>query len=187
MICTILIPSRNNPTGLIAAVESVGVRDGVDFLIRVDDDDPVSTETALDLTRRFPVQVVIGPSPGGHSNLASVVDDLATKAKGDWITMLDDDARLLGLDWEKQLAKLPLEGVYVRTEFFEHGYSLYGPDHGPPGWFVPNQAWRKLGLTDIGNPVDEWMMKVFQQDAGWEPAWLKATTYKHFWAKGRWK
>lgn len=133
----------------------------------------------------FPVTVRIGPRLNGLNSIGDFLTELASGASGQWITMLDDDARLLGDGWQHELATLPLSGVFVRTQVFQHGPSVYDPNPGPPGWFVPNHCWQSLGEKKIQVPADDWFHQLLVVKRQWNVRLLKGTTYKHCWAKGR--
>lgn len=184
MICSILIPSRGNPDGLNNAVRSVGKVEGVDFWVRADADDLPTIESANALAGEFDLKLVIGQRKLGYASIGDFIQELSEQAQGEWVTMLDDDATLIGFGWEKQLETLPKTGVMALTEIFEHGGSRYAPNYGPPGWFVPNRCWEKMGEPRFMPPADAWIGELLKK---WRMVHLRGITYKHVWADGRHK
>jgi hypothetical protein len=182
-----LIPSRKHTSGLARAIHSVGNVDGVELLVRADEDDNDTIKTAEHLAKSYPVTLIVGPRLQGYSSIGHFVTELAAKAKGTWISCLDDDVTLEGSGWEKQLEQIPTSGRYVLTEFYFLGPSKYSEHNGRgvAGWFVPNGCWQQWGLTEIGNPTDAWMQKVLFLDRNWQITYLKGIVYNHHWHETR--
>lgn len=89
---SLLMPSRERYELAKASIESLG-EGRFEVLVRVDDDDPQLKEY-----KTLPAKVVIGPRYG-YEGLAKYYNELAAKAKGDWIMLWNDDATMETNDW----------------------------------------------------------------------------------------
>lgn len=88
---SVLVPSRERPEGLARSIQSLGDGD-FEVLVRVDDDDP-----RLDAYRQFP-GVVIG-APHGYAGLHHYYDELAGRARGEWLFLWNDDCIMQTRNW----------------------------------------------------------------------------------------
>lgn len=183
MICSFLIPSRKHSSGLERAIRSVGNLEDVEFIVRADDDDRDTIKTCEHLAIEFSnLRHVVGKRGQGYGSVAYFVDELYRIAKGQWISMLDDDVTLEGETWLKQLTAMPLSGVYVRTEFYFLGPSRYGPScRGPAGWFAPKDTWP----GPFSGAVDVRMEHELSVNRKWKSAYLQGIAYNHHWIENR--
>ena len=90
---SVLVPSRQRPDLLARSIESLGDGD-IEALVRVDEDDP-RLEDYLALPD---VEVVVGPHHG-YAALQHYYNELAHRARGDWLFLWNDDCLMQGDDW----------------------------------------------------------------------------------------
>lgn len=194
MICSVLTPSRKHPDGLLYTVRSLAESSDTsrfEHLIRVDDDDEAGIAIIPEL-KKFPhVHVLVGPRYSGYMSMGTFITELASVARGKWITMLDDDCTLekkspSAVNWEKQLESIPDWGTYVEPEFYHLGPSEYESGHcSPVGWFAPNRFWEKFNFEQCGVPCDQWTNNILVQQQRWPVVRLKGIVYNHQREEGR--
>jgi hypothetical protein len=88
---SVLVPSRERPDVLRNSIESLGEGD-FEVLVRVDDDDP-----RLDAYAEIPG--VVRGTPHGYGGLHHYYDELAERARGDWLFLWNDDCIMETRDW----------------------------------------------------------------------------------------
>jgi hypothetical protein len=182
MLCSVLLPSRARPEGLLRAVRSLYdcAADPTSFeiLVRLDDDDlmivPVLPPNA---------RVIWGDRLRGYRTLNLVYSELASVARGDWVWIFNDDCYVTGERWDEKLAGIG-DGFIVQPEIDQNGGSSYHRHEGGPFPCVPNNswAWHADPLQRhwaIGDPVDIWLDDVLRKQRGWKTAWLPGITIVH--------
>ena len=90
---SVLVPSRQRPDLLARSIESLGDGD-IETLVRVDEDDP----RRQDYLALPEVEVVVGPHHG-YAALQHYYNELAHRARGDWLFLWNDDCLMQGDDW----------------------------------------------------------------------------------------
>jgi glycosyltransferase involved in cell wall biosynthesis len=88
---SVLVPSRERPELLERSVDSLGQGE-FEVLVRVDEDDP-----CLDAYAGFP-NLVVGPRHG-YQGLHHYYNELAARARGDWLFLWNDDCVMETPDW----------------------------------------------------------------------------------------
>jgi hypothetical protein len=88
---SVLVASRERPALLRESIASLGEGD-LEILIRVDHDDP-----RLDEYREFSTPM-IGP-PHGYDGLHVYYNQLAERARGDWLVLWNDDCIMQTSNW----------------------------------------------------------------------------------------
>ncbi|MEK6276639.1 MAG: hypothetical protein AABM29_01310 [Actinomycetota bacterium] len=88
---SVLVPSRERPELLARSVGSLGEGE-FEVLVRVDEDDP-----RLDGYAQFP-DVVVG-AHHGYGALHHYYNELAERARGDWLFLWNDDCIMETRDW----------------------------------------------------------------------------------------
>lgn len=106
-ICSILIPSRNRPQALQAAIDSflatAADPSQVEIIVRVHDDDEATLEWAKN--RAKGIRVIVGDTDDGYGSLSEFVNCMAAVSKGDWIWPAADDDRVRTQGWDRILAQ----------------------------------------------------------------------------------
>ena len=88
---SVLVPSRERPELLARSLDSLGEGD-LEVLVRVDEDDP-----RLEGYSRFP-GLIVGPRHG-YRRLNHYYNELAERARGDWLLLWNDDSFMETPDW----------------------------------------------------------------------------------------
>lgn len=178
-LCSVLIPSRGKPFGLLKAIKSVNdtVNDPsrIEILVGLDDDDEVSKTVWDDLMGIENVSVFVWPR-----DWIAMISGLAQAAEGDWILILNDDATIEGSGWDEQLANTPKAGVVYQPETYRLNESryLHATRTGFP-WF-PNRCWEIFGCAGnfIPFPADYEVCNLAEKH-GWEIRFLTGITVFH--------
>lgn len=178
-ICSVLIPSRSRPDGLIRAIksvlETVHDPDSIEILIGLDDDDLESYKRLKEIESQPQVKVFIWPRAW-----LKMIADLANLAVGRWIVILNDDATIEGQGWDTQLEAAPLTGVVFQPEIYRLNESRYpyATRTGFP-WF-PNKCWEVFGCSNnfLPHPCDYEVCNL-AEDRGWKIQFLKGITVYH--------
>ena len=89
---SVLVPSRERPELLARSVESLGDAE-IEVLVRVDEDDPRLDGYAA----RF-ADLVVGPRHG-YGSLHHYYNELAERARGDWLFIWNDDCVMETRGW----------------------------------------------------------------------------------------
>lgn len=88
---SVLVPSRERPDLLARSIDSLGEGE-LEVLVRVDEDDP-----RLDGYAQFP-DVVVG-AHHGYWGLHHYYNELAERARGDWLFLWNDDCIMETRNW----------------------------------------------------------------------------------------
>lgn len=98
---SVLVPSRERPEPLARSVASLG-RGDLEVLVRIDDDDPLIDEYLRLPDRLAGVEVIVGPR-FGYAELHLYYNELAERARGDWLLIWNDDSLMQTADWLDQV------------------------------------------------------------------------------------
>jgi hypothetical protein len=116
MFCSFLLPSRGRPLGLIKTILSINEAtkfyDEIEMLIRLDDDDPTANPSFIeDIIReaRFHVDVKVGPRGEGYVHLHYFINEMASRAKGRWLWLFNDDSTVETKQWDYVLRGVELD------------------------------------------------------------------------------
>lgn len=204
MICSILIPSRMRPEKLEKMLESIysstnserfevlvrlhkndaktigsfmGPLDEEDFLI----DNPVwKTDGVYD--GQFGAKFFID-EPMEYKDLYLMYGFLASKARGEWLWILNDDNEIeadLGCDWVDQLARVPQEGFMVQPEYTWCNESRYERQEGGPFPCIPRDCWKKFIGHNFPSPVDGGLYRLLCEEKGWQTRFLDGVNMRHW-------
>lgn len=114
-LVSILMPTRGRPRLLRESVDSLYSKcvdkSCLEFIFKVDDDDLEVIEVVKELAKVVPSQVIISPRGAGYYDLHHIVNYLSSLAKGDWLFIFNDDARMLTDGWDQILAKADLSVI----------------------------------------------------------------------------
>ena len=162
MICSVLIPSRGRYLRLCQAVQSIKDTAAdfadVEVLVRADDDDAETIAVCDELLDADLIDhAIVGSRLGGYGSLYTFYDELAQHARGRWIWIMNDDAKVTGHGWDQQLAELSTHGLIVQPEIYQLNASAYPRCEGGAFPIVPSMVWRRFGVPHMGSPVDTWL------------------------------
>lgn len=104
MRISVLLPSRGRPNDLEEAVDSLYSnarnRDDVEVLVRLDSDDPTLREYLAsplkDVTSYF-----VNERGRGYPDMHLYVNQLSAFARGEWLFLFNDDARMRSPEWDR--------------------------------------------------------------------------------------
>lgn len=104
MLLTVMIPSRERPLQLKATIASYYQNckpGGVEFIVRLDDDDPTLNQSIQEA--RLIAKIIIGPRLHGYESIHTFCNEMLQLAKGDWIMLGNDDATMVTKGWDEVL------------------------------------------------------------------------------------
>jgi len=112
-LVSVLLPSRGRSQGLLHAVSSLIARCDnpacVEILIRLDDDDSGSQDTAGWLQGVFgetaAIKVIAGPRRSGYDSLHEFVEEMCAVARGDFLFLFNDDLTMDTEGWDTEIAR----------------------------------------------------------------------------------
>ena len=174
IICSLLIPSRFKPDGVLRMIESgittAASPDRIEFVVRLHDDDFPSLERIPEFCRAAPnVRVVVGPTGRGYSDLSRFFDEAAAVATGDWILQMGDDAMIGGDGWDSRLDAISRDKI-VLPEFHQLNRTVYHHDFECSFPIVPAGSWLKYADRFPDAP-DTGTIKLLRSN-GWDTEYL---------------
>lgn len=110
-LASVLICSRGRPTLLTEAVDScvslAKHKNLIEFVLKVDDDDKDTWETAQQIKNRLTgtccVKICYGPRGNGYDDIDKWLAQMSKEAQGDWLFIFNDDAKVTVQDWDVKL------------------------------------------------------------------------------------
>lgn len=106
VLVSVLIPSRDRSIELAASIDSLRALatcpTAIEFVVRCDDDD----EATRELVRTLDAHGLSGPRLEGYSSLHIFYADCASRARGKWLLLWNDDATMLTKGWDYVVASL---------------------------------------------------------------------------------
>lgn len=106
-LVSVLMPTRGRVPWLAETVDSLYslARDKslIEFCFKLDQDDLDSIKFIQDLSAIIPARTIISPRGKGYLELHNFINELSAIAKGDWLFIFNDDARMLTEGWEQIL------------------------------------------------------------------------------------
>lgn len=108
-LVSVLLPTRRGRDHLCRTIDSIWSlalnKASVEFILKVDDDDKETIQIAKEL-ENFPglsLRSLISPRGKGYSEIYLALNEMSTMARGDWLLVFNDDARLLTQGWDYML------------------------------------------------------------------------------------
>lgn len=146
---SVLLPSRGRPRALAEAVASLRDRaadpDRIEILIAADPDDPATVDTAHHLEADV---VHVADRRHGYAGLHHYINDLAPQARGAWLMLFNDDARVLTDHWDA-IARAETPAVLWPDSNDIPGCNTF------PLW---PRAWtQRLGHVSLSPHCDSWI------------------------------
>jgi UDPglucose 6-dehydrogenase len=185
LICSVIIPSRGRPDGLLRAIHAVfetGKTGRVDVRVRLDTDDEITIARLGEIECIPNVHITFGPRLG-YGGLNILYTQLAEESPAKWIWIGNDDAFIYqepGTEpWDIQLEKLPLEGFIVQPEHDQFNTSKYSRCAGGPFPVVPNGSWAKVASRIIPDPVDTQLHSILAIENKWNTYFLNGVIKVH--------
>lgn len=181
-LCSVIIPSRGRPEGLVTAIRSITRNadqpGNIEVLVGLDEDDSESLPW-IERIESYPNTTVY---VGKREPVCFISYRLLAEAKGTWAVFFNDDATLVGPGWDMELAKHPVTGFILQPEIHKLGGSTYYQDRrsGFP-WFPISfwNDWRaRCGNHFTPEPSDVGIPKE-ALEIGWQIGFLKGVTVAH--------
>jgi hypothetical protein len=150
---SVLVPSRERPDLLARSIDSLGEGE-LEVLVRVDEDDP-----RLDSYAQFP-GLVVG-AHHGYERLHHYYNELAERARGDWLFLWNDDCIMETRNWIE----------VVRS--YDGKMAVLNPNTNHDNWeidmnvfpILPRKMFELMGHFSLSNHNDSWVEFV-ARDAG---------------------
>jgi len=107
-LLSVIIPSRERTKELIETINSfiqlANNPNDVEFLIKLDTDD----ESMIHNINLFPgnTKVLVADRKNGYHDLHLFVNDLCKLSNGDWILLMNDDAKMVTKDWDLEFKNI---------------------------------------------------------------------------------
>lgn len=181
-LCSVILPSRARPQRCLRSIQSMleqePERNGeVDFLIRLDRDDPFLMKYH-ELFADIPsVLFLIGDRGRGYPDLWKFYDECAKATDAKWIMQWNDDAIIKG-PWITGIANGPQEKTWMQCEVHRLGGSTYPKDCSAPFVILPGRFWEVLGMDHIPDPCDVGSINPLRK-MGWTCYFLPGTSFHH--------
>lgn len=106
-LCTVLLPTRGRPKMLCESIDSLHslAKDKtlVEFILKIDDDDSATLEILPRLSALLPLKAIVSPRGNGYHDIHNWVNQMSSLAKGDWLLLWNDDARMKTDGWDQTL------------------------------------------------------------------------------------
>lgn len=107
-LVSVLLPTRGRPEKLAKSIDSlVSLAEnpqGIEILLKVDDDDLPTLAAVQEMSLLFPLQVMASPRRNGYADMHHWYNQLAAAAQGDWLLLWNDDAIVETEKWDRCLA-----------------------------------------------------------------------------------
>jgi glycosyltransferase involved in cell wall biosynthesis len=182
-LVSILLPSRNRPERCRQAIQSLFDTSAnpmcFDVLIRNDRDDPTLPDY-VKMANAFPnVFRLEGERGQGYGSVPAFYNELSEWGTAPWILFWNDDAMMLGANWDTLLLDVPLQGHYVQPETHRLGGSVYRHNADAPMPFLPRGCWKQYGEPKIPAPTDTGLHQLLVVKHGWKVHYLEGVTLWH--------
>ena len=130
----------------------------VELLLKIDDDDPETSEFISRYTSTIPLKVVVSPRKNGYGSLHEHYDSLANISESEFLMVFNDDIEMVTSGWEQRF--LPYSGtnyiLAVRNERIRNGERspIFENYNGNPS--IPFDLYKNLGTLSHHPMLDDW-------------------------------
>ena len=117
IIASFLLPTRGRPDRLVQSIQSIHTRNGsikrwddtdipnYEILIRADVDDKPTCDLVKPWVNDIYCRVTLGPRHRGYLDLHLMVNQLAVRARGEFLVLWNDDALMQTENWDDVLKR----------------------------------------------------------------------------------
>jgi hypothetical protein len=166
-LVSFLLPSRGRPKWLCEAIDSIYSlatdKSCMEFILKVDDDDNETISVATKLSSLIPIKILISPKGNGYHEMHHWINNLSAIATGDWLFIMNDDARFTTEDWDGMLSwsepPKPWHGCNDVALFLTP--TITRPDANE-FFFLRRKVYEILGHFSLSPHNDTWMFKIMQ-------------------------
>ncbi len=177
-LCSFILPSRSRPYGLHVALTSIFRQAAdpkdIEVIVGLDEDDEITLRRISEFNAYPGAQLHIKP----RYHLYQRIEDMAALAQGEWITFWNDDASIIGMEWDNELRRHPTEGVILQPEIHRLGGSTYVRDTGSAFPFCPRKYWDENCAGKTPHPVDHAIPQIALK-LGWKIDFIVGMTAFH--------
>ena len=150
-LVSVLVPSRERPGLLRRSLASLGKGD-FEVLVRVDADDPsLSAYDGL-------ANLVVGPRLG-YARLHEYYNELAARARGNWLLIWNDDSLMETQDWLEVVRGYGEQLVVLNPETNHDNYAI-DMNVFP---ILPRALFEALGHLSLSRHTDSWIEAVARE------------------------
>ncbi len=169
-LISVLLPTRGRPQGLCESLDSLhslaGWKTSMEFLLKVDDDDPATLDAARKIGAVLaPGQMRIFSSPRGrgYADIHHWTNELARQALGDWLLIWNDDALMAMEKWDQMIASADADGLWHGLdEICLFAAQTLGRVLSTEFLFVRRDIPRILGHLSLSPNSDNWIYSVLR-------------------------
>lgn len=167
-LVSVLLPTRGRPDALYQAVGSLYVntrdRGRVEYIFKLDDDDCKTIDLVEGMIRDgLPGRTMISPRGNGYLDMHLWVNQMAEMARGDWLFLWNDDARIATGAWDEILLH-----ASVGSDATWHGVRdvcmflapTIGRSDSPEFGFLRRKVFEILGHYSLNPHTDNWIYSV---------------------------
>lgn len=167
-LVSVLLPTRGRPEHLYQAVASLYTtckdKALAEFLFKADDDDPATVDLVQGMIRDgLNGRLFAGPRGRGYLDMHCWVNDMAREARGDWLFLWNDDARMATQHWDQILLHAAI-GEDCPWHGVREVCMLVAPTLGRPDAsefaFVRRRVVEVLGHYSLNPHTDNWIYSV---------------------------
>lgn len=106
-LVSVLLPTRGRPKHLCEAIDSLYSlahdKSLIEFILKIDNDDLETIDVSNKLSAVLPLKSIISPRGNGYLDMHHWVNNMCAMAKGDWLFLFNDDARMATQNWDQYL------------------------------------------------------------------------------------
>lgn len=162
-LVSILLPSRGDPKGLVASIESLVDtaydKASCEFVLRLDEDDVETLETISGFEQANPcllMKKLVGPRKDGYGSLDVFTNDMARVSTGDWLVLWDDDFRMMTSNWDVAVYSAHPCPVFPWT----HDIHVISANIGNTFTCLRRETYNLLGHISLSFLVDSWVHSI---------------------------
>lgn len=162
---SILLPTRGRAKWLCEAIDSVYSlaynKSSLEFILKVDDDDIETIQLVERLSEMIPLRAIVSPRGNGFKDMHIWVNDMCKLARGEWIFLFNDDARMVTEGWDVILEKVKISPVAIQNNdiMVLVAETLMRPD-AFEFVFLKRKVFEVLGHFSLNPHNDNWICSV---------------------------
>lgn len=165
-LVSVLIPTRGRSQLLCEAIDSIysltSNKQNVEFLLKIDNDDEETIETAQRLSFILPLQAWVTDRGAGYADMHLWVNELCARARGDWLFLFNDDARMRTPNWDKMLENVSIPASYGSKvhDVYMFIVNVIGKKDATEFGFLRRKVYEILGHYSLSPHNDTWICTV---------------------------
>ncbi len=113
-LVSILLPTRKRVSLLCESVDSLFSlaidHSRLELIVKVDDDDKETIKVVSEWAARpkSPVRMIVSPRGNGYHDMHLWVNEMSKMARGDWLIVWNDDAKMVTGAWDEILSQVQI-------------------------------------------------------------------------------